>query len=57
MLPVLGEKNVHSVFKGKSEGKRSFGKHAHRWEDNVKIDLKEMGWRGGGWGLDSSGSR
>jgi hypothetical protein len=45
------KKNVYQVFMGKSEGKRLLGKHAHRWEDNIKIDLKEMGgvWIGFIW--------
>jgi len=45
---LCGEKKkVYRVFMGKSEGKRLLGKHAHKWEDNIKMDLKEMG--GGGW--------
>jgi hypothetical protein len=27
---------------GKPEGKKSFGRPRHRWEDNIKIDLKKM---------------
>jgi hypothetical protein len=30
----------------KPEGKRPFGTPNHRWEDNIKVDLKEMGWEG-----------
>ena len=37
------KKNVCRVFRGKSEGKTLLGKHAHRWEDNIKMDLKEIG--------------
>ena len=33
----------------KPEGKRPFGKPRHRWEDNIKMDLQELGWRGMGW--------
>ena len=29
-------------------GKRPLGKHRHSYEDNIKIDLKEVGW-GGAW--------
>jgi hypothetical protein len=29
---------------GKSEGKRSQGRLRHRWEDNVKVGLRERGW-------------
>ena len=28
---------------GKSEGKRPFGRHKRRWEDNTKIDIQETG--------------
>ena len=35
-----------SAFKtliGKPTGKRPFGRPRHRWEDNIRMDLKEMG--------------
>jgi len=28
------------------EGKRPFGRTRHRWEDNININLQEMGWHG-----------
>jgi hypothetical protein len=28
----------------KSEGRRSLGKPRRRWEDNIKMDLREVGW-------------
>jgi hypothetical protein len=30
---------------GKSEGKRPLGRHWRKWEDNIKIDHKEIGWK------------
>ena len=33
---------VHRVLVGKREGKRPLGRR-HRWEDNIKIDLQEVG--------------
>jgi len=33
------------------EGKRPLGRPRHRLEDNIKIDLQEVGW-GGWWGMD-----
>jgi hypothetical protein len=30
----------------KSEGKRPQGRPRHRWEDNIKMDLREIGWDG-----------
>jgi hypothetical protein len=29
---------------GKPEGKRPLGRHKSRWEDNIKMDLQEVGW-------------
>jgi hypothetical protein len=29
------------------EGKRQLGRPRRRWEDNIKMDLQEMGWRMG----------
>ena len=36
------------VLVGKPEGKIQFGRHKHMWEDNIKMDLQEVG---GGHGL------
>ena len=30
------------------EGKRPLGRPRHRWDDNIKIDLQEVGWEGAG---------
>lgn len=46
------EKCIHSLVKN-SEGKRPLGTLKHRLEHNLKMDLKEIGWR---LGLDSVGS-
>ena len=34
---------------GKSEGKRSLGRHRRRWEDNINMDLHEVGCGGMEW--------
>ena len=34
---------VHRVLVGKPEGKRPMGIPRHRWEDNIKMDLQEVG--------------
>jgi len=34
---------------GKYEGKISRGKRECRWEDNIRMDLREIGWEGVGW--------
>ena len=38
---------------GKPEERRSLGRARRRWEDNIKMDLREVGWR---HGLNRSGS-
>ena len=51
----MGEgRGVYRVLVGKPEGKRPLGKPRRRWEDNIKIDLQELGC--GGYGLDRAGS-
>ena len=37
------ERGVHKVLVGKPEGKRPLGRPRRRWEDNIKIDLQEVG--------------
>jgi hypothetical protein len=34
---------------GKSEGKRPFGRPRRRWVDNIKINVREIGWDGLDW--------
>jgi hypothetical protein len=47
------EINAYNILVGKSEGKRPLGGAGHGWEDNIRMDLREMVGR---CGLDSSGS-
>jgi hypothetical protein len=45
-----GEKrNAYRILMGKPEGKRPLGRPRHRWVDNVKMDLAEIGWGGMDW--------
>ena len=40
----MGEgRGVHRVLVGKPEGKRPLGRPRRRWEDNIKMDLWEVG--------------
>jgi hypothetical protein len=34
---------------GRSEQNRPLGRARHRWEDNIKKDLQEVGWGGMDW--------
>jgi hypothetical protein len=43
------ERGVHSVLVGKPEGKRPLGRHRCRWEDNIKMDVQEVGGGRGEW--------
>jgi hypothetical protein len=46
-LARIGEKkNEHGVLMEKPEGKGLIGRSEHRWEDNMRMDLTEMGWGG-----------
>ena len=46
----MGEgRGVHRVLVGKPEGKRPWGRPRRRWEDNIKIDLQEVGGGCGDW--------
>jgi len=45
----MGEgRGVHRVLVGKPVGKRPLGRSRNRWEDNIKMDLQEVGG-GGDW--------
>ena len=37
-------RDVHKVLVGKPEGNRPLGRPRRRWEDNIKMDLQEVGW-------------
>jgi hypothetical protein len=42
----MGEKrNAYRIL----EGKRPLGRPRHRWEENIRMDLREIGWGGMGW--------
>jgi hypothetical protein len=42
-------RGVHRVLVRKPEGKKPMGKPRSRWEDNIKMDLQEVGGRFGEW--------
>jgi hypothetical protein len=48
------ERKVYKVLVGKPEGKRPLGRPRRRWEDGIRMDLREIGM--GGCGLDSTGT-
>jgi len=42
-------KGLYRVLAGKPEEKRPLGRPRRRWEDNIKMDLQEVGYRGVEW--------
>jgi hypothetical protein len=40
---------VYKVFMGKPEGKRPLGRLRRRWEDGVRMDIREIGWGSVEW--------
>jgi hypothetical protein len=50
----MGEdRKLYKILVGKPEGKRPLGRPRRRWEDGIRMGLKEIGWYG--CGLDSTG--
>jgi hypothetical protein len=46
----MGEgRGVYRVLVGRPEGKRPLGRPRRRWEDNIKMDLREIGIDGVNW--------
>jgi hypothetical protein len=46
----MGEgRGVYGVFVGRPECKRQLGRRRRRWEDNIKMDLREVGIDGANW--------
>jgi hypothetical protein len=43
------ERGVYRVLVGKPEGKRPLGRPRHRWEDNIRLDLQEVGFGSLDW--------
>jgi hypothetical protein len=41
----MGEmRNSYNILVGKPEGKRPLGRTKRRWEDSIRIDVREIGW-------------
>jgi hypothetical protein len=55
----VGDKgNAYRLLVRKPEGRRPLGRPRHRWLDNIKMDLGEIGWGAGDWiGLAEDGDK
>jgi hypothetical protein len=40
---------AYNIMVGKAEGKRPFGRSRRRWEENIGMDLREIGWESADW--------
>jgi len=49
-------RSAFKILTGKPKGKRSFGRPRRRWEDNIRMDLEEIGIIAGNW-VDSDQDR
>jgi hypothetical protein len=46
----MGEKtNAYRILVEKPEGRRPLGRPRRRWVNNIKMDLREIGWDDGDW--------
>jgi hypothetical protein len=49
-VACMGEKKcAYRVLVDKAEGKRQLGRPMHKLADNIKMNLKEIGWEGMEW--------
>ena len=46
-------RSAFKILTGKPAGKRPLGRPRHRWEDNIRMDLEEIGINAGNW-VDSA---
>ena len=49
-------RSAFKILTGKPTGKRSLGRPRRRWEDNIRMDLEEIGVNAGNW-VDSAQDR
>jgi hypothetical protein len=43
------KRNAYRILVGEPKGKRPLGRPRRRWENNIRIDLREIGWGGMDW--------
>ena len=50
-------RGAYRVLVGKPEGRRPLGRPMRRWEDNITMNLQEVGWKGGMDWIDQAQTR
>jgi hypothetical protein len=49
-VALMGEgRGAYRILVGRPEGRRPLGRPRRRWDDNIKMDLQELGWGGMDW--------
>jgi hypothetical protein len=43
------ERGAYRILVGRPEGRRPLGRTRRRWEDNIKMDIREVGWEDMNW--------
>jgi hypothetical protein len=46
---IMEKRNEYRILVGNPEGKRPLRRPRRRWVDNIKMDLREIGWDGMDW--------
>jgi hypothetical protein len=46
---MVENRNAYRIMVGKLEGKRPLGRPRRTWVDNIKMDLRDIGWDGTDW--------
>jgi hypothetical protein len=49
IVESMGERSVQGLMGGKPEGRRPLGRSRHKWDDNIEMDLGEVGWGSVDW--------
>jgi hypothetical protein len=44
-----GRDDICKILVGKSERKRPLERPSHGWKDNIRMDLRKIGWKGVDW--------
>jgi hypothetical protein len=49
VVRMVAKRNAYRILVGNPEGKRPLGRPRRRWVDNIKMNLREIGWDGMDW--------